>query len=164
MKNIINKPVTDMQKEFARLIVENSFGENAMSHSACAKKAGYAPESSAQRAYELTNPEICPNVCRYIEELKNEFRKKNKIDPDRHMGRLNHLGLQAEKNKMYGIALQSEIARGKVAGYYVERRAILSNKSIDEMGIEELYERMRSIKKRNKHFINVKEDKKDEKK
>ena len=51
----------------------------------------------------------------------------------------------AEKNKMYGIALQSEIARGKVAGYYVERRHILSNKSIDEMGIEELYERMKNI-------------------
>ena len=164
MKNLISKPLTEMQKSFARLIVELSFGENAMSHTDCAKKAGYAPESSGQRAYELTNPEICPNVCRYIEELKNEFRKKNKIDPDRHMGRLNHLGLQAEKNKMYGIALQSEIARGKVAGYYVERRHILSNKSIDEMGIEELYERMRSIKKRNKHFINVKEDKKDEKK
>ena len=164
MKNIINKPLTEMQKTFARLIVERSFGEHSISNIDCAKKSGYAPESSGQRAYELTNPEIYPNVCKYIEELKNEFRKKNKIDPDRHMGRLNHLGLQAEKNKMYGIALQSEIARGKVAGYYVERRHILTNKSIDEMGIEELYERMRSIKKRNKHFINVKEDKKDEKK
>jgi hypothetical protein len=164
MKNIINRPLTEMQKTFARLHVENSFGEHSMSNTDCAKKAGYSPESSSQRAYELTNPEIYPNVCKYIEELKNEFRKKNKIDPDRHMGRLNHLGLQAEKNKMYGIALQSEIARGKVAGYYVERRHILTNKSIDEMGIEELYERMRSIKKRNKHFINVKEDKKDEKK
>ena len=30
MKNIINKPVTDKQKEFARLIVEHSFGENSM--------------------------------------------------------------------------------------------------------------------------------------
>jgi hypothetical protein len=161
MKNIINKPLTEMQKTFARLIVENSFGENAMSHIDCSKKAGYSPESAGQRAWELTNPEIYPNVCKYIEELKNEFRKKNKIDPDRHMGRLNHLGLQAEKNKMYGIALQSEIARGKVAGYYVERRHILTNKSIDEMGIEELYEKMRSIKKKNRHFI--KEEKNEKK-
>ena len=164
MKNIINKPVTDKQKEFARLIVEHSFGENAMSHTDCAKKAGYAPESAGQRAYELTNPEICPNVCKYIEELKNEFRKKNKIDPDRHMGRLNHLGLQAEKNKMYGIALQSEIARGKVAGYYIERKAILSNPSIDNMDLDQLFQRMSDIKKRNRHLTNVKEDKKDEKK
>ena len=156
MKNLISKPLTEMQKSFARLIVELSFGENSMSHSACAKKAGYAPESAAQRAYELTNPEICPNVCRYIEELKNEFRKKNKIDPDRHMGRLNHLGLQAEKNKMYGIALQSEIARGKVAGYYIERKAILNNPSIDNMSLDQLYQRMRDIKKRNRHFENQK--------
>ena len=164
MKNIINRPLTEMQKTFAKLHVENSFGEHSMSNTDCAKKAGYSPESSSQRAYELTNPEIYPNVCKYIEELKNEFRKKNNISPDKHMGRLQYLGLKAEENKMYGIALQSEIARGKVAGYYVERRHILTNKSIDEMGIEELYERMRSIKKRNKHFINVKEDKKDEKK
>ena len=164
MNNIINKPVTDKQKNFARYIVQHSFGENAMSHTDCAKKAGYAPESAAQRAYELTNPEICPNVCRYIEELKNEFRKKNKIDPDRHMGRLNHLGLQAEKNKMYGIALQSEIARGKVAGYYIERKAILSNPSIDNMDLDQLFQRMSDIKKRNRHLTNVKEDKKDEKK
>ena len=164
MKNLISKPLTEMQKSFARYIVENSFGENAMSHTDCAKKAGYAPESAGQRAYELTNPEICPNVCRYIEELKNEFRKKNKIDPDRHMGRLNHLGLQAEKNKMYGIALQSEIARGKVAGYYIERKAILSNPSIDNMDLDQLFQRMSDIKKRNRHLTNVKEDKKDEKK
>ena len=163
-KNIINKPVTDKQKSFAELIVKNSFGENSMSHAAAAKKAGYAPESAAQRAYELTNPEICPNVCRYIEELKNEFRKKNKIDPDRHMGRLNHLGLEAEKHKMFGIAGQMEIARGKVAGYYVERKQILNNPSIDNMNLDQLYQRMKDIKKRNRHLINVKEEKKDEKK
>ena len=171
MKNLISKPLTEMQKSFARLIVELSFGENAMSHTDCAKKAGYAPESAGQRAYELTNPEICPNVCRYIEELKNEFRKKNKIDPDRHMGRLNHLGLQAEKNKMYGIALQSEIARGKVAGYYIERQHILNNPTIDNMNLDQLFQRMRDIQKRNRHLTSnkkvmekPKEDKKDEKK
>ena len=152
MKNLIDKPLTEMQKEFSRFIVKNSFGENAMSHTDCAKKAGYAPESAGQRAYELTNPEICPNVCKYIEELKNEFRKKNKIDPDRHMGRLNHLGLKAEENKMYGIALQSEIARGKVAGYYIERKAILSNPSIDNMDLDQLYQRMRDIEKRNRYM------------
>ena len=164
MKNLISKPLTEMQKSFARLIVELSFGENAMSHTDCAKKAGYAPESAAQRAYELTNPEICPNVCKYIEELKNEFRKKNKIDPDRHMGRLNHLGLQAEKNKMFGIAGQMEIARGKVAGYYIERKQILNNPSIDNMDLDQLYQRMKDIQKRNRHLTNVKEEKKDEKK
>ena len=160
-----------MQKTFARLHVENSFGEHSMSNTDCAKKAGYSPESSSQRAYELTNPEIYPNVCKYIEELKNEFRKKNNISPDKHMGRLQYLGLKAEENKMYGIALQSEIARGKVAGYYIERKAILNNPSIDSMDLDQLYQRMRDIEKRNRHFASQKkvmekpkEDKKDEKK
>jgi len=152
MKNIINRPLTEMQKTFARLHVENSFGEHSMSNTDCAKKAGYSPESSSQRAYELTNPEIYPNVCKYIEELKNEFRKKNNISPDKHMGRLQYLGLKAEENKMYGIALQSEIARGKVAGYYIERKAILNNPSIDNMSLEQLYQRMRDIKKRNRYM------------
>ena len=164
MKNLINKPLTEMQKSFSKLLVETSFGEHALSNTDCAKKAGYAPESSYQRAYELTNPEIYPNVCKYIEELKEDFRKKNNIDPDKHMGRLQHLGLKAEENKMYGIALQSEIARGKVAGYYVERRAILTNKSIDDMNLDELYEKMKEIKEKNKHFINAEKEEKNEKK
>ena len=169
MQNLINKPLTEMQKSFARLIVKNSFGEHSMSNTDCAKKAGYAPESSYQRAYELTNPEIYPNVCKYIEELKEEFRKKNNISPDKHMGRLQYLGLKAEENKMYGIALQSEIARGKVAGYYIERKAILSNPSIDDMSLPELYERMANIKKRHRHWDGqkkvmekIKEDKNNE--
>ena len=54
---------------------------------------------------------------------------------------------------MYGIAGQMEIARGKVAGYYIERKAILNNPSIDNMSLDQLYQRMRDIKKRNRHFM-----------
>ena len=87
------------------------------------------------------------------------------------MGRLNHLGLQAEKNKMFGIAGQMEIARGKVAGYYIERKAILNNPSIDNMSLDQLYQRMRDIKKRNRYMDGrreamkkLKEDKNEEEK
>jgi hypothetical protein len=72
------------------------------------------------------------------------------------MGRLNHLGLQAEKNKMFGIAGQMEIARGKVAGYYIERKAILNNPTIDNMNLDQLYQRMRDIEKRNRHIAGQK--------
>ena len=161
MKNLINKPLTEMQKTFSTLHVKNSFGEGGLTNTECAIKAGYAPESAYQRATELLNPRICPHVVKYIGEMKEDFRKKNNIDPDKHLGRLQHLGFEAEKHKMFGIAGQMEIARGKVAGYYIERKAILSNKSIDEMGLDELYERMRSIKKKYRHF---EEDKKNEEK
>ena len=145
-----------MQKEFARLHVENSFGKGTLSNTEAAIKAGYAPESAYQRAYELLNPKLCPHVVKYISNLKDDFRKKNNIDPDKHMGRLQHLGIKAEENKMYGIALQSEIARGKVAGYYVEKRMNL-NKSLDENTEEELEMKMKNILDDYKHIL--KEDK-----
>ena len=85
MKNIISKPLTEMQKEFARLHVENSFGKGTLSNTECAIKSGYAPESAYQRAHELLNPKLCPHVVKYISEMKDDFRKKNNIDPDKHM-------------------------------------------------------------------------------
>ena len=115
-------------------------------------KAGYSPDSAYQRAYENLNPKICPHVVKYIGDLKDDFRRKNNIDPDKHMGRLQHLGIKAEENKMYGIALQSEIARGKVAGYYVEKRMNL-NKSLDENTEEELENKMKNILHDYKHIL-----------
>ena len=156
MKNIISKPLTEMQKEFARLHVENSFGKGALSNTESAIKAGYAPESAYQRAYELLNPKLCPHVVKYISDLKDDFRRKNNIDPDKHMGRLHHLGLKAEENKMYGIAGQMEIARGKVAGYYVEKKMTL-HKNVEDQTEEELEEKMKNILDQYEHIL--KEDK-----
>ncbi len=159
MKNLVDKPLTEMQKEFARLHVENSFGKAALSNTESAIKAGYAPESAYQRAYELLNPKLCPHVVKYISNLKDDFRRKNNIDPDKHMGRLHHLGLKAEENKMYGIAGQMEIARGKVAGYYVEKKMTL-HKNVEELTEEEAADRMKNILKDYKHILEDKNDKK----
>ncbi len=159
MKNLVDKPLTEMQKEFARLHVENSFGKAALSNTESAIKAGYAPESAYQRAYELLNPKLCPHVVKYISNLKDDFRRKNNIDPDKHMGRLHHLGLKAEENKMYGIAGQMEIARGKVAGYYVEKKMTL-HKNVEELTEEEAADRMKNILKDYKHILEEKNDKK----
>ncbi len=159
MKNLISKPLTEMQKEFARLHVENSFGKGMLSNTECAIKAGYAPESSYQRSYELLNPLICPHVVKYIGEMKEDFRKKNNIDPDKHMARLNYLGQLAEANKMVGVSLRAEEVRGKVAGYYIDRQIIKSKKGIEDMSEEELDKKLVGIVNNNKHLINNKEKK-----
>ena len=142
-----------MQKEFARLHVENSFGKGMLSNTECAIKAGYAPESSYQRSYELLNPLICPHVVKYIGEMKEDFRKKNNIDPDKHMARLNYLGQLAEANKMVGVSLRAEELRGKVAGYYIDRQIIKSKKGIEDMSEEELDKKLVGIVNDNKHSI-----------
>jgi len=160
MKNIISKTLTEMQKEFARLHVENSFGKGALSNTDCAIKAGYAPESAYTRAYELLNPKICPHVVKYISEMKDDFRKKNNIDPDKHMARLNYLGQLAEKNKMVGVSLRAEELRGKVAGYYIDRQIIKSKKGIEDMTEDELKEKLEQIAEDYKYVLEDKNDKK----
>ena len=160
MKNIISKQLTEMQKEFARLHVENSFGKGALSNTDCAIKAGYAPESAYTRAYELLNPKMCPHVVKYISEMKDDFRKKNNIDPDKHMARLNYLGQLAEKNKMVGVSLRAEELRGKVAGYYIDRQIIKSKKGIEDMTEDELKEKLEQIAEDYKYVLEDKNDKK----
>ena len=115
MTKLVDKPLTELQKKFARLYVEAFYGKEYLSNTEVAIKAGYSPDSAYQRAYELLNPKISPHVVMYIGKLKEDFKIKHNIDPDKHMARLNHLGRLAEENKNFGVAGQMEISRCKVA-------------------------------------------------
>jgi len=152
---LVDKPLTDLQKRFARLYVEAFYGKEYLSNTEVAIKAGYSPDSSYQRAYELLNPRISPHVVNYIGKLKEDFKIKHNIDPDKHMARLNHLANKAEQKDMFGVALRAEELRGKVAGYYVERQ-IIKNKnsdSNDEKDVAEISEEMMKIIADHKHML-----------
>lgn len=154
----VDKPLTEMQMKFANGIVEN-LGANKLTNTQVAINAGYAPDSAYTRAYELLNPRFYPHVVKYIAERKAEFYKRNNIDPDKHMARLNHLALKAEEEKMYGVSLRAEELRGKVAGYYIDKQ-IIAKKDLDDESEEVLAEKMKKILEENKLFI---EDEKEEK-
>ena len=143
---LVEKPLTELQKKFARYYVEAKYGNQHLSNTECAIKAGYSPDSAYTRAYELLSPRISPHVVNYIGKLQEDFRIKNNIDPDKHLARLNFLGQEAEKQKMIGVALRAEELRGKVAGYYVDRQ-IIKNKSDDyeNMSVEELEDHMNKM-------------------
>ena len=159
-KNLVNKPLTELQKKYAKIFVDAKFGSKHLTNTEVAIQAGYAPESAYQRAHELLNPKLCPHVVKYIGELQEEFRKKNNIDPDKHMARLNYLGQKAEQNKMVGVALRAEELRGKVAGYYIDRQIIKQKNSIDDMTEEQLNENIEKILDDHKHLITEKKDEK----
>ena len=158
MTALINKTLTEMQKMFSKIYVENHYGNSSLTNTQVAMKAGYSPDSSYQRAYELLNPRISPHVVKYIGELKEDFRIKNNIDPDKHMARLNYLGQVAEENKMVGVALRAEELRGKVAGYYIDKQIIKNTDGLDDLSVEELELKMKQILSDNKHFIEGKND------
>ena len=161
MTSLVEKTLTELQKKFARLYVESSYGTGHLTNTEAAIQAGYSPDSAYQRAYELLNPKICPHVVKYIGQLKDDFRIKNNIDPDKHMARLNHLGQRAEEKDMIGVSLRAEELRGKVAGYYIDRQIIKQKGSIEDMTEEELTERMNTILEDNKLLLE--EEKKDDK-
>jgi len=144
MTKLIDKQLTQLQKIFANLYVENYYGKTSMNNTEIAIKAGYSPDSAYQRAYELLNPKICPHVVKYIGDLQEDFRVRNSITPDKHMARLEHLGRRAENKDMLGVAMRAEELRGKVAGYYVDRQIIKTN-SIEDMSEEQLEEKMKEI-------------------
>ena len=150
---LINKTLTEMQKTFSRIYVENHYGNSTLTNTQVAMKAGYSPDSAYQRAYELLNPRVCPHVVKYIGELKEDFRIKNNIDPDKHMAWLNYLGQVAEENKMVGVVLRAEELRGKVAGYYIDKQIIKNSDGLDDLSVEELELKMKQILSDNKHFI-----------
>jgi phage terminase small subunit len=150
---LVDKPLTDMQRKFARYYVEAFYGKEYLSNTEVAIKAGYSPDSSHQRAYELLNPKLSPHVVQYIGKLKEDFKIKHNIDPDKHMARLNHLGRIAEENKNFGVSLRAEELRGKVAGYYIDRQ-IIKNKGVDDMTEEELNDQLKKIETDYAHILN----------
>ena len=159
---LVDKPLTEMQKRFARLYVEAFYGNEYLSNTEVAIKSGYSPDSAYQRAYELLNPKISPHVVQYIGKLKDDFRIKNNIDPDKHMAGLNHLGRLAEKKGQYGVAGRMEELRGKGAGYYVDRQIIKNKDYLENLTAEEMDARLKQILDDYGHILNPKEETKDE--
>ena len=133
-----SKTLTDKEKLFAELAAENFYASETKPNYQLAIEAGYAEKSARQRAYENLNPRIKPNVVIYIEELKEDFRIRNQITPDKHMARLMQLGRKAEAKGNLSVAGRMEELRGRVAGYYVERKLVGHKKPMEDWTEEEL--------------------------
>ena len=127
------KVLTDKEKLFAKLYVENMYSNNTLTNTDIAIAAGYAKESAHQRAYENTTYKLKPHVVKYIEELKEDFRVRNQITPEKHMARLNEIHQMAKEKGQLHTSLNAEVYRGKVAGYYVEKQLIKQDESEEEI-------------------------------
>ena len=156
---LIDKPLTEKQKKFAEIIAEL---RGRISGTEAAIRAGYERGSAYQRSFELQNPEICPHVVKYINEIRKDISTKYEISKDNHMEELWNIREDARKKDNQMVRLRAEEDRGRLMGYYIEKKAILNaNKTLDDLSLEELWDKARGIEKKYRHF---KEDKKDEKK
>ena len=143
------KELTPKQLKFAQLIVYGVEGI-PITKTEAARLAGYStpnPEGS-----RLTNPDKFPLVCAHISNLRDEVRQKYGISYEGHLEELGKIRDRAKKdNRNLAAAATTEIARGKVGGYYIDQKFIRHGK-IDDMNLDQLYDHMKKIREKNERI------------
>ena len=143
-----------MQIKFSQLLVYGVEGI-PISKTEAARLAGYA--SPNPEGARLTNPNKFPLVCAHISNLRDEVREKYGITYEGHLEELGKIRDQGKKDsKNLAAAATTEIARGKVGGYYIDQK-IIRHGNIDDMNLAQLYEKMKTITEKNKKVIEAKE-------
>ena len=147
------KQLTPKQIKFAQLLVYGVEG-NPVTKTEAAKRAGYS--DAANEGSKMTNPNKYPLVCAYISNLQDEVRQKYGISFEGHLEELGKIRDRGKKdNKYLAAAATTEIARGKAAGFYIDQK-IIRHGSIDDMNLDQLYERMKVIKEKNEKILEAK--------
>ena len=148
------KTLTSAQIKFSQLLVYGVEGSPITKREA-ARLAGYKdPDSEGSR---LTNPNKFPLVCAFISNLRDEVRQKYDITFERHLEELGNIRDRGKKdNRNLAAAATTEIARGKVAGYYIDQK-IIRHGRIEDLNLSQLYERMKTIKEKNERIVKAKE-------
>ena len=147
------KQLTPKQMKFAQLIVYGVEG-NPITKTEAAKLAGYSDPSAD--GSKLSNPKLYPLVCAFISNLQDEVRQKYGISFEGHLEELGKIRDRGKKdNRNLAAAATTEIARGKVAGFYIDQKIVRHGK-IDDLNLDQLYERMRTIKEKNEKVLEAK--------
>ena len=155
---LIDKPLTEKQKKFAEIYCSS---KGLLSNQECATEAGYSKESAYARAHELLNSKICPHVVKYIREIEEDYKTKYEITKDNHMAELWRIREEASKKGRPLVRLRAEELRGKLMGYYVDKKQTLNvNKTLGDLTEDELIQKQRSILEQYSHFIDLKEPQK----
>jgi phage terminase small subunit len=140
--------------KFAQLIVYGVEG-SPITKTEAARLAGYSDAS--REGSIMTNPKHYPLVCAFISNLRDEVRHKYGISFEAHLEELGKIRDRGKKdNRNLAAAATTEIARGKVAGYYIDQKIIRHGK-IDDLNLDQLYERMKTIKEKNEKVLEAKE-------
>ena len=151
------KELTPKQIKFANLLVYGIEG-SPITKGEAARLAGFSDTANGASVYatRLTDPNKYPLVCAHISNLRDEVRQKYGISFEGHLEELGKIRDRGKKdNRNLAAAATTEIARGKVAGYYIDQKIIRHGK-IDDLNLDQLYERMRTIKEKNERVIEAK--------
>jgi len=144
----IDKELTPKQRAFVFTFVKEN---GRMTPTDCAKQSGYSEHSATQMASNLRNPKMFPKVVEAIEYLQKEYAEASRIDFVKHARELARLREMAVDNGQLGPAIVAEYRRGQLAGFYVDRKEVVTA-SLDNMSRVELEAKLKEV--RNHNVIN----------
>ncbi len=134
------KPLTRRQEKFVKELVAN---DGLITMREAAVRAGAPAVSAHSRAYEMVRmPHVARAIAQYRAEL-DEMYAVNYKRSERDLKKIRDASLDAGA---YSAAVQSEVARGKLAGLYTSKSEIRTG-AIDAMSREEVEKELERIRK-----------------
>ena len=94
----IHSKLSRKQEKFVKELVSN---DGMITMREAAINAGFPASSAHTRAYEMTNPEICPHVVRAIQLYRDELDEKYGVNYKRHLKDLQTIRDRALENGAY---------------------------------------------------------------
>ena len=160
----IHSKLTRRQEKFLKELVSN---DGMITYREAAINAGFPASSAHTRADEMTNPEICPHVCRAIQAYRDELDEKYGITFKRHLRDLQRIRDLALENGAYSAAVQAEYRRGQANGNIYINKSEIRHGTIDSMSKEEVLKALKELKQNEPRYaedvIEHEEEKSDQK-
>jgi len=142
-KSTRTSPLTRRQELFVKELVSKD-GQITLREAAI--NAGYPASSAHTRAYEMTNPHICPHVVAAIQAYRAELDEKFGVTYQRHLRDLQLIRDMALQNGAYSAAVQAEYRRGQAQGDIYVSKSEIRHGSIDSMSKDEVLKALQEIK------------------
>jgi hypothetical protein len=135
--------LTRKQELFVKILVSQ---DGQITKRDAAIEAGFPASSAHQRAYEMTNPAICPHVVKAIKEYRAELDRKYGIDYQRHIRDLQKIRDAAFADKNYSAAVMAEYRRGQAQGNIYINKSEIRHGTIDSMSKDEVLKALNELR------------------
>ena len=133
----LKQKLTPKQMLFVTNYVQQTL-TGKISAAEAARLAGYSVGRARQTAHELLNPKINPYIVEAINEMKQDLYETSGVSMASHLTALKEMRDEARGDKHYSAAINAEVARGRVAGFYDLKNK--TEESMDQLSKEELVE------------------------
>jgi len=154
----LSSELTPKQRAFVDILVANW---GSISKVDACIQAGYTTKDQNRKPFEiasrLTNPEINPHVCRYLEKKLSQELNKYEKDKLKSFKVFERLRNKAEEKNQLASAINAEFRAGQMAGFFVDKKEI-NHIGLEGMNREQLEKRLSELEKNineNKQIIDI---------